>query len=134
MADLEKLKGDLKESKRELENLQVKALSSLVESVVVGSTTKKLLYLTNNQAEMVDLSNIQGFLNSFGIQTFGRHQPKLIINLFESMAHTPTCASTWFTSDPNARRSYGEKNVADMIETEEKISLFFKELYYTFGN
>jgi len=126
MADLEKLKGDLKESNRELENLQVKALSSLVESVIVGSTTKKLLYLTNNQAEKIDLSNIHGFLNSFGIQTFGRHQPKLIINLFESLAHTPTSASTWFKSDPNARRNFGENSVEDMMETEEKISLFLK--------
>jgi hypothetical protein len=50
---------------------------SLVESIKVGNKIKKLLFLTNNQADMVDMSDVDKFLIAFDVPTSGPLKPKL---------------------------------------------------------
>ena len=80
--------GDGKEIadlKKELEDLQIKNLYSLVEIIPnEGRDSEKLLFLSNAQALKVDkaIPNVKKFVNAFKIEP----EPKFIINLLLSTA------------------------------------------------
>ena len=116
---------DIKKTKLELEELQVQTIYSLVETVNIGRTTKKVLCLTNNQARKIDLSTLDKFFLSFDIPTSGVKKPKLVINLFESTQFVPFNSYS-LTIDKDQPYS-GELNVDVANETDEKIAIFLKK-------
>jgi hypothetical protein len=119
--------SDLDKAKLELETLQTKAVFSLMEFIPVEHVTKKLLYLSNKQADMIDLSNVEKFLIAFEIPISGPLRPKLVINLFESSCRVPVSAydggSGYLTDIP---RYKGEESIDKLYETDEKIALFLR--------
>lgn len=115
---------NIMKTKLELETLQVKAIFSLVETISIESVQKKLLFLTNNQATMANLSDIQKFLIAFDIPTSGPYKPKLIINLFYSQSLVESVEDSEI---PYHEHTYkGELNSDAFNEKDERIALFLK--------
>jgi hypothetical protein len=116
----------VEKTKLELESLQARAIFSLVETIEVGQTPKKLLYLTNNQASMVDLTDIEKFLIAFDIPVSGPLKPKLIINFFQSDNFLPLNSFDVFGRLPRLQPLIGEISPDNILESEEKALLFLK--------
>jgi hypothetical protein len=114
------------EIRMELESLQVQAIFSLVETFQVKQVPKKLLYLTNDQAQTVDLSHMRQFLTSFGIPTTGPSKPKLVINFLESVSYSPLSSYDCGREPYQQPFNLGEVSQHEMLETEEKFALFLQ--------
>ena len=80
-AAVKKLQEELK-AKHELEDLQSKNIFSLLKEGTIKGIQAKCLYLTNRQARMLNLENMDKFVMAMDFEP----RPKLVINLFEAFA------------------------------------------------
>lgn len=80
-AAVKKAQEDRK-AKHELEDLQSKNIFSLLKEVTIKGIQAKCLYLTNRQAQMLNLENMDKFVMAMDLEP----KPKLVINLFEAFA------------------------------------------------
>jgi hypothetical protein len=121
------------DTERQLEDLQVRTVFSLVDAIPVNMrgtlNTKRLLYLTNSQARQFPFENMEKVLQAMEVA-----QPKLVINLFGSIAHNYSlCVSTssvhWSKKTESNTlhfHDYAELNEQSLRFTDKKIAKFLE--------
>ena len=123
---------EIDDTKKQLEELQMRTVWSLVEDIELESdgmvVNKKLLFVTNKQARMFDLSNIGRFMQAFEISP----RPKLVINLFPSFASCVASAmyNIHWSNMTEKRGSHHwtcEMTEEDLYGTDRKIGMFLKK-------
>ena len=129
-AAVKKLQEELK-AKHELEDLQSKNIFSLLKEVTIKGIQAKCLYLTNRQARMLNLENMDKFVMAMDFEP----RPKLVINLFEAFAsfgHNAYDHGHWsyrkgdIDGDPSVAHGEpaGERGLS---ETERRLGEFIKD-------
>ena len=118
---------EIDKTKEELEILQVQAIFSLIETIHFRNSTKKLMFLTNNQARMVDFTGLEKFLLAFEIPTKGPRKPKLVINLFGSQSYLPLNGHDVGGTMASEQPCIGELSPEGVELSEERIALFLKK-------
>jgi hypothetical protein len=122
----------MNDTERQLEDLQVRTVFSLVEAIPVeldgSQVTKRLLYLTNSQTRKFPFGDMQKVLQAMEVT-----QPKLIINLFGSIAHNYSlCIATssvhWSKPESSTLHyhDYAEVNEKELRETDKRIAMFLE--------
>lgn len=93
------------ETRRQLEELQVATIFSLVEEVRVGDLSAKLLFLTNKQAKALDITPLDKFMLAMDI----RPRPKFVINFIHMLdSFFPTFRSTMpWSANPSDNEAKG---------------------------
>jgi hypothetical protein len=78
--------SEMDETRRQLEDLQIRTIFSLVEDIVIDvggqNARKQLLFITNKQARQFDFANVTKVLQAMDVTP----APQLVINLFPSFA------------------------------------------------
>ena len=129
-ATVKKAQEELK-AKHELEDLQSKNIFSLLKEVTIKGIQAKCLYLTNRQARMLNLENMDKFVMAMDFEP----RPKLVINLFEAFAsfgHNAYDHGHWsyrkgdIDGDPSVAHGEpaGERGLS---ETERRLGEFIKD-------
>jgi hypothetical protein len=125
--------SEMDETRKELEDLQIRTIFSLVEDleIEVGSKTmqKKLLFITNKQARKFDFTNISQVLTAMDITP----APQLVINLMPSGPQQEPFADSLEGPGDGTREviadfhMHGETSKADLERTELNIMLFLQQ-------
>ncbi|GMI23167.1 hypothetical protein TeGR_g1567 [Tetraparma gracilis] len=122
----------LLEAQKELEDLQVQTIFTLVEKMQVdvkGTPKEKhLLFLTNKQARVIDLSDIYKVLNALEV----KKKPKLVISFLCSVTHQPGAGC--FNHSHNEQvegfgdfYAVGEQSEEDIRKMEGKILAYCRD-------
>ena len=122
------------DAKNKLQDLQAKAIFSLVEDISIstktGNTDSKLLFLTNRQARQIDLDDLDKFMQAMDIHP----KPKLVMNFMPSFASASRVQSKlnhWKYQEGKIgiEEAYdvGEKDLEGMEDTDRRIGVFLRE-------
>jgi hypothetical protein len=123
---------NMEEMKQELEELQIRTIWGLVESldIDVGGVPghKKFLYITNGQARRFNFTNINNFLDALDISP----RPQLVINLFPSHWFSPLVTAGCMESrgvyeEALCMGLHGETSIQEHKNSEMAIFLFLQE-------
>ena len=118
------------DTRRQLEDLQIRTIFSLVEPVQVDQDKKHLLFLSNRQASKFDFSAMPKVLSALDIPA-----PKLVINLFMSMPYTAIKSTfhgccrqyTEAGSTVATHHDHAELDVESLENTDLRIATFLQE-------
>lgn len=116
----------------ELEKLQVQTIYSLVEEIELPSGKLNMLFLTNDQANQFDFSDIDKVMRAMDINP----KPKLIININKSpnslgaTTYHDCCGVAGSPADAFSDSDFlyvAEPDKASLVATNQKMAMFLKE-------
>jgi hypothetical protein len=103
--------SEMDDTKKQLEELQIRTIFSLVEPLEIEfdskTMKKKLLFITNKQARKFDFTNMTHFLQALDITP----RPQLVINLMPSCWRSGTYANCLYGEDDVTRERLVELNM-----------------------
>lgn len=122
---------EMTETRKQLEELQIKTISGLVEPLQVEmdgqSVENKLLYLSNRQAKQFDMSSLSKVLAAMDVPT-----PKLIITIMESMFEGRNPRSKGHMSQSGcsviSSRTHSEMDEWELIESVHRMESFMEDI------
>jgi hypothetical protein len=128
---MEVQRGLAEEHQRDLENLQVRELQSLVETVTVDGVKKRLLFLSQSQATEFDFTDMHKTLLCLGIDP----PPKLVINLCPALMKGKSAGDqipTGVDSESTVltHHTHCEVSTEAYITVDQRLTSFLKECIF----
>ena len=122
--------SDFDDTRRQLEELQIRTVFSLVDHVQVESSNKHILFLSNKQARKFDFDDMSKILSALLIP-----EPKLVVNLLPTNAFArPTLLETERLSLSRKESTmlrhqcHSEIGGKEALETDRQMQIFLEEL------